>query len=119
MALFRSKETTEKYEEYRRSRPPGDLCALCAKNPLQEFGRWKIIENDFPYDLITGVHHMLVPVRHTKEEGLDNDESVELLDIKNRFLDSKYDFIAEATAKNKSIPSHFHLHLIVAKDEFR
>jgi hypothetical protein len=91
-------------------------CALCLKEPVETFKYWKIVANDFPYDLIAREHNMLLPMRHIAEDGLSSDELRELIDIKMNHLDPKYDYVIEAAPKNKSIPDHFHLHLIVMKN---
>ncbi len=104
-----------KYQEYQRANPSNDSCALCSKEPLVTYTHWKIIDNAFPYDLIAKDHHMMVPIRHTKESGLTDAELLEFTQIKTDFINSKYDYIIEATPQNKSIPGHFHLHLIIAK----
>jgi hypothetical protein len=58
---------------------------------------------------------MLVPIRHTTEADLTVNEIMELAGIKSQIIAEEYDWIIEPTPKNKSIPDHFHLHLIVGK----
>jgi diadenosine tetraphosphate (Ap4A) HIT family hydrolase len=87
---------------------------LCEKVSIQSFTYWKITENSFPYDQIAKTHHMLVPLRHVIEDELSKDELAEFKTIKAEHV-SEYDWIIEATAKNKSIPNHFHLHFIVGR----
>jgi len=58
---------------------------------------------------------MLIPNRHVSEGNLTKEESQELQDIKGSYINTEYDWIIEPTHKNKSIPGHFHLHLIVGK----
>jgi hypothetical protein len=58
---------------------------------------------------------MIVPLRHTKERGLNAEELDELLQIKEEVLNSEYDYLIEAALKNRSIPEHFHLHLVISK----
>ena len=72
--------------------------------------------NSFPYDLIASTHHMIVPLRHVVEAELSAEELREFAVIKREVVDVGYDNIIEATTKNKSLPAHFHLHLIVGKD---
>jgi hypothetical protein len=115
MALLRSQTLTESYATNYKAMPAG-TCGLCADAALKSYRYWKIIENKFPYDLIANEHHMLVPIRHATEEELEVDELMELAGIKHN-LDPKYDCILEATNKNKSIPSHYHLHLLVIKPD--
>ncbi len=88
---------------------------LCEKQALKEFRYWKVTDNSFPYDLIAKAHHMLVPVRHVSESELSEDELSELKEIKYTYANTEYDYLIEATSKNKSIPTHHHLHLIVGK----
>ena len=91
-------------------------CALCRAESIKEFQYWKIIHNDFPYDRIAKIHHMIVPKRHIPDADLTSSEKEEFEAIKNDYLHKEYEYIIEATYKNKSIPGHAHLHLIVAKD---
>lgn len=112
--FFRSNEMKDRYAEHKQTGILERECVLCTALPIHEFKFWKIITNNFPYDLIASEHKMLVPIRHTKEDGLMEDELRELLEIKANNLD-KYDYLIEAGNNKKSIPSHFHIHLIVAK----
>jgi hypothetical protein len=50
------------------------------------------------------------------EAELSAEELREFALIKREVIDAGYDNIIEATTKNKSLPAHFHLHLIVGKD---
>jgi hypothetical protein len=115
MVSLRTEEAKNKYKEYIRNGGLNNACVLCEKPPVKSFNFWKVIENDFPYDLIASKHHMLVPLRHIPEEGLNEDEIKEVKQIKEDLINSDYDWTIEATRKNKSIPDHFHLHLIVGK----
>lgn len=116
MPSLRTQQTENNYREYRKNNPSVD-CSLCEKPALKTFTYWKIIENTFPYDKIAKIHHMIVPIRHVTEEGLSVDELYELKKLKDTVLNEDYEYIIEATHKTKSIPSHFHLHLIVVKEE--
>jgi diadenosine tetraphosphate (Ap4A) HIT family hydrolase len=116
MQTFRTKQTHDAYEAYKAEGNLQEGCRLCEKEPIKVFKNWKIIQNKFPYDQITAVHHMLVPIRHVTEEELTPDEVSELYDIKMNHLDEDYVYIMEALPRRKSIPSHFHLHLMVPKD---
>ncbi len=117
MANLRSKKTTEAYDEVLRARGEHSPCPLCPLAPLKEFVYWKIVSNDFPYDRVASLHHMIIPKRHGIEHELTPEERAELLDIKHSALDVGYDDILEPTPRNKSVPGHFHLHLIIWKDE--
>jgi hypothetical protein len=113
MARFRSESVRLQYEEERRINASNPTCVICDREALQSFTYWKIITNEFPYDLIASTHHMLVPMRHVTEVELSDSEKEELVSIKHGLLDPQYDFIIETVSKKKSIPEHFHLHLVV------
>src|SRR3989344_1004131 len=112
MCALRNIESEDKYQKL----APELLkkgCPLCLKTPEQTFTHWKIVTNDFPYDKIAKTHHMITPLRHVSEQELSDDEKKELQDIKGGYLNTHYEYIIEPTHKKKSIPAHFHLHLIV------
>lgn len=115
MYLFRTKETYELYEEHKRNGHLESGCPLCTDAPLVEFTHWKIMDNKFPYDRISEVHHMLVSKRHVTEIDFTEEERVELLEIKNSYVNENYEYTFEAMARLKSIPQHFHLHLLIPK----
>jgi len=110
--------TKEGQAVYRKFIDKGGLegCPLCTVPPIKDFKYWRIVKNKFPYDLIAEKHDMLVPKRHVDEVSLNEDEISELREIKREYIDSEYSYIIEAMSKNKSIPAHFHIHLIVSKE---
>ncbi len=112
---MRTPEATQKYREHIAA---GGLkeCPLCTGEALALFTHWKVMQNAFPYDGIARVHDMLVPLRHSTEGELSEQELKELFDIKHGHLNEQYEYVMEATNKVKSIPAHFHLHLIVTKE---
>lgn len=116
MADLRTRKMAQIYKKVLEGRPLGGPCALCKAPALKSFRYWKIIQNEFPWDRIAKVNHLIVPKRHLQEEGLHEKERRELLLIKSTFIGEIYEFIGEATIKKKSIPNHFHLHLIIIKD---
>lgn len=86
---------------------------------IKEFNLWVIIINQFPYDAVASVSHMIITKREvgfdwdllTKEER----EEYEL--IKKTYLAEHYDAIWENLPKGATVAHHFHLHLIVLKRE--
>jgi hypothetical protein len=116
MPSLRTTEMKNRYKEYLNSHPSDGSCPICSKEAIKNFKYWKITDNSFPYDLIASKHQMIVPNRHVAEEELLSDELDELIKIKREFIDTEFDYIIEATTKNKSVPGHFHLHLIVGKN---
>jgi diadenosine tetraphosphate (Ap4A) HIT family hydrolase len=116
MGLLRTKKHHAQYLSYIRRGGLASGCRLCEKKPLKEFKYWRIVENRFPYDKIANVHHMLIPKRHVGETELSPRETKELLALKQGYISAHYEYLIEAVHKQKSIPAHFHLHLIVSKD---
>jgi hypothetical protein len=116
MASLRTTESEEKFQAFRKTIPADAPCAICEKDAIRSFKLWKIVPNSFPYDKIASIHHMVVPLRHVAEEGLNEEELAEFKEIKEKVLHTEYEYIIEATFKKKSIPAHFHLHLLVAKE---
>ncbi len=114
MSKFRSEEITLAYKDHKEKNDvtSDSICPLCEKASIIEFESWRIVKNNFPYDLIASVHDMIVPKQHVKEEGLTLEMYQELVSIKNTYLNENYTHIIEALPKIKSIPEHFHLHLI-------
>lgn len=116
MQTLRSEKTQASYDAYRANQVPG-VCALCEKETIvEDFSLWKIVENIFPYDAIASLHHMIASKRHVKEADLIKEEIEELAKIKREYIMKRYDNIIESTHRTISIPSHFHLHLILVKD---
>lgn len=114
MPSLRSIDSELKYNAYLAQIPAGGACALCEKESLKTFSNWKIVENSFPYDLVSETHHMLIPMRHVHEAHLNDEELAELQSLKLHSLGEEYDYILETTFKNRSVPDHYHLHLLVA-----
>lgn len=112
--FFRSEDVQKQYETWRTEVKAKNVCPICERPAIQAFTYWKIIDNHFPYDLIAKTHHMIVPLRHIREQSLTAEEMAEYWKIKAGPL-QEYDLIAEATYKRKSIPEHFHMHLLVTK----
>lgn len=111
---LRTKAMIERYAAYKATRPENDECALCVKPATQTFTYWKVTPNEFPYDLVAKTHDMIMPIRHAAEDELTPEEWAEFREIKAGFM-QEYDNIIEGTHRTKSIPAHYHLHLIVGK----
>ena len=116
MGELRSEEGTKAYMDYRSAGGLTGTCKLCAAPHLQTFAHWAIISNRFPYDRIASRHEMIVPKRCVKENEITEEEWAEFRKIKEEYIHKNYDFIMEATYVKKTIPGHFHLHLIVVKN---
>ncbi len=119
MQDFRTKKT---YDEYMKKIAAGLFahgCPLCQRKSIKNFKYWKILNNDYPWDLIAKTNHMLVSKRHVTYEKLNQAEKKEYDQIKKNYLEKKYTLLIEVATKEKSIPGHFHVHLIIIKDRWR
>lgn len=58
---------------------------------------------------------MLVTKRHASDADLNPEERDELLHLKTLPMIQEYHWIIEPTLRNKTIPEHVHLHLVVGK----
>ena len=108
----------ERYQRYKKSHFKLGWCSLCDKErsaTLKTYRYWKIVNNLFPWDRIAKIQHMLLPKRHVPYQKLNKKEKQELEKLKGGYVEHHYDIMAEATHRKKSIPEHYHLHLIVLK----
>lgn len=81
---------------------------------IKLFDHWRIIENDYPYDVGYKRCHMLI----VKRAGvgawneLNTYELSELDRIKREYLYDEYDQIIENCPNRRSVSHIFHLHLV-------
>ncbi len=119
----RTKEMMDKYIEKMIERrdlsvpvnPFLDWKANCVK----EFNYWFIIKNEFPYDAISITNHMIATKRVVPFDWrlLTEEEEKEIELLKETYINENYDVVWENLPKGQTIPSHFHLHLLVLKRE--
>lgn len=113
---WRTEAMHAKYEEGRKGVISDGSCPLCEAPSKSEFKHWRIVENIYPYDAVASLHDMLVTKRHiSKDNELTKEELDELHELKETVLNETYTFVMEALPRNKSVPGHYHLHLIVSK----
>lgn len=115
-SLLRTKETQELYDKVIAEGLLKEGCVLCKAPSKEEFKYWRVIENKFPYDRIAQVHDMLIPKRCVKEEAFTQEEIEEFKEIRKSYVEDNYGYVIEPTFKNKSVPEHYHLHLILGKE---
>jgi diadenosine tetraphosphate (Ap4A) HIT family hydrolase len=108
-------ETQAAYKAYRNDPVQARACGLCEERQHTEFVHWRIIENRFPYDLFAKTHDMLVSKRHVSTEELSEEEKREFEEIKDTYVQEHYEIMIESVRRQRSLPSHAHLHLIVVK----
>lgn len=81
---------------------------------LQMFNHWRIVANDFPYDVGYKRCHMLVIKRAgaASWHDLKPEEIAELNELKRTHLYDEYDQIIENCPSRRSVAHLFHLHLV-------
>lgn len=112
---WRTQKMHDIYNNERQADLVSDLCPLCQAPSVLEFQHWRIIANKYPYDSVAQTHHLLLIKDHVAEGEISIEAWEELKTMKNGKLNELYAFIFEALPKNKSVPGHFHLHLLVPK----
>lgn len=99
---------------YQDAKADGATRPLELVDAIKIFDHWRIIENDYPYDVGYSRCHMLV----VKRAGvgawneLNTYELSELDRIKHEYLYNEYDQIIENCPSRRSVPHLFHLHLV-------
>lgn len=111
------KPESEKAYRHHMAKAEQGYCYCCHAQPLIEFDFWRVVPNEFPYDRITKVHHLIILKRHADEDHLTVPEHHELYTVKKE-VSNDYDIFFENTAKRKSIPGHFHMHAIRIRRDF-
>ncbi len=130
--FLRSKETMRKYiKAFEKRKEPGKshnpfLHAI--NNPqdqiIKEFDHWFIMVNNFPYDAVAEINHMIVTKRHITFDWklLNNQEKLEFQILRDTYLKENYDVIYENLPSGQTQPGWFHLNLLKLKrtnlDEF-
>lgn len=121
--FLRSEETMNRYIAYTKARaqmphPPDPFADLDAI-ALETFEHWVIVPNDYPYDAIATVSHLLFTRRAVAFDWtlLNNAELAELEELRTRYLNEHYDLIWENLPKGQTVPGHFHLHLLTLRRE--
>lgn len=120
--LLRSEETADFYEQeikkHHRTDGEKKVCNLCADTEavIEEFEHWVLMKNRFPYDRYFSKSDMLATKRHTDEAGLNEEEKAELLKLKGSDeLAGRYDSMLEHFQLQRSLPGHYHVHVIQYK----
>lgn len=106
-----------KYKKFKANGFLDDGCNLCKEaTSIKEFKFWRIVDNLFPHDRIAKTNHIIISKRHTIYEELNKLEKKEFEIIKSAYIEKEYEVMLEVTQKKKSIPGHFHIHLMILKD---
>lgn len=115
--FLRTEETWRRYKN--APRRGNEKCFMCNTEEsemviMAEFEHWLIVENQYPYDAIADVHHLLIPRRHVKRfEELNHQEMREHDIIMLRFeANGAYDCRMNNFPIGQSHPTHYHTHLL-------
>lgn len=122
---LRSKETMEKYiTEFEKRKQPGkshNPFKHALENPqnqiIEEFNNWFIMVNDFPYDAVAEINHMIVTKREVSFDWkqLTKSELKEFQVLRDTYLKDNYDVIYENLPSGQTQPGWFHLNLLKLK----
>lgn len=118
MKDLRSPETYWRYISFIKQGGNSNGCNLCKPFPLiEEFNHWRILNNEFPYDAVAKTTHLLLPKRHVAYQELNVEEREEYDLIRSTYIEEHYHITVETPVKRQSIPKHFHVCLLVFKDD--
>ena len=106
---YRSKKIEEEYQKVLGTLE-GKPCFMCNNEPVHTWKRWKLFVNNFPYDEIAEKNMLLCLNDHREE--MNGEDFKELQTIKKLKFMSEYHGLLENLAGSKSIPDHFHFHVI-------
>ncbi len=80
---------------------------------IAEWTYWKLIENQFPYDVIAEKHDLVVPKRKfAKKTEMNYDEIEEFAEKVRPYLVEHYDMEIRNYPKAQSVPDHYHIHVL-------
>ena len=119
--MYQALRTRKTYLRYKKNRENGLYnkgCRLCQIKPIKKFKYWNILPNEYPWDFIAKKHDMAVPIRHTTYYALDKKEKLEYEMKVKTYAEKNYEMLIEASTKNKSIPGHYHVHLVSLQDKY-
>lgn len=116
---MRTAKTERRKQAYFREHPDRDHFSYWKERCVKEFTHWVIIKNDFPYDLLTTTHHLLIPKRTCADfEQMNKKEFAEFIKIRKEIAND-YDCIMENFPRNRSVHTHVHFHLLEFKERYR
>lgn len=111
---LRTPETWERYQNAPKRN--AEVCFLCdfTGEIVRRYENWFIVVNEYPYDNIAEVHHMLVPKEHLCNE---QDFTIEMEEEANDILleinaEGFYDCFMRNFTVGQSHRSHLHYHLL-------
>jgi len=111
---FRTAATLEAYQRKLAEGVPRSLRFLA---PTWKGKHWFIAQNEYPYDKIAARHDLLCPIRvFAQDWEMTKAERGELNEIRQRIAsEGTYDILLENIHHERTVLSHYHLHLIKYK----
>ena len=113
MMRRRLPETESRYKRYIES---GEKPNFATRVPLKQYRHWKVINNEYPYDYIAAVHHLLIPKRAVEDPLLLKQEELDEFFLIRRLMVRDYDLFMENAPRRSSLKDWYHVHLIKLKD---
>lgn len=103
---------------YQKAKSDGKTHSLTEISSIQEWSYWRLVLNEFPYDMAFKTHHMLLPKREFAERfNLHTSERLEFEQILKNFVYPNYDLWFENTPKRRSDSIIYHIHLVSYVDD--
>ena len=112
---LRSPETWERYQNAPKRKE--GYCFMCKLEGIvivKKFKHWYIVKNQYPYDTVAEVHHLLVPRDHIAQaENLTDQCTEEAATIMEAIeFEGFYDCMISNFPSKQSQKQHFHVHLV-------
>ncbi|HSX00048.1 MAG TPA: hypothetical protein VLH38_03360 [Patescibacteria group bacterium] len=81
---------------------------------IKQWNHWRLVVNEYPYDIAFGVHDLLVVKRAGVAERweLNDAEKAELEQILRDFVYPVYSLTFENSPSKRSAPHQYHLHVV-------
>lgn len=104
---------------YQEAKKTGKTTPLVDVQTLVDFNYWRIIPNDYPYDIAYKRCHMLIIKRQFVDSWnkLTQEEILEYNYIRYLLLYNEYDQIIENAPSRRSVPNMLHVHLVNFLDD--
>lgn len=116
--MKRTMRTDETEARYMVAKANGSLVPLAQVPSNREWIHWRLIDNDFPHDRIAKTHHMLLPKRVFPDLlEMSVEEQMELILLMSTILADDYDSFKINTARQRSVPNHFHIHCLEYRED--
>lgn len=115
------KRTTETENKYQRFLEKKEILGFEYDKPVMNFKYWVVIKNKFPYDALMKKHHLIIP-KERKASFMDLPKlaRAEYREIISKLKDYKfYESVIENFPAKRSVPHHWHAHLVVWYKEYQ